>query len=127
MAKKPGLGLLLPVELGSNGYFNVGYDALTQVKSNLTNLILTKKGERIMQPEFGCDVHKYVFDHITDDLLVQIRGSIEESIQVWMPFVTVDNVEVTKSEDTNEVYIRLSYSLKAGVRITDTITLVLVI
>ena len=127
MAKKPGLGILLPVERGANGYFNSGYDALTQVRSNLTNLILTRRGERVMQPEFGCAVHEHIFDHITDDLMAQVRGSVEEAVQIWMPFVTIESVEVSKDENENKVYIRLSYSLKAGIRITDTITLVLVI
>ena len=125
MAKKPGLGILLPVERGSTGYFNQGFDALTQVRSNLTNLILTRRGERIMQPEFGCRVHELLFDNITDELVANVRGAIEEAIQYWLPFVIIEDLSVDKNEDSNEVYVTLTYRLKTNVKITDTITLVL--
>jgi len=125
MAKKPGLGILLPVERGSTGYFNQGFDALTQIRSNLTNLILTRRGERIMQPEFGCRVHEFIFDNITDELTGNVKGSIEEAVQYWLPFVIIEDMTLTKDEDKNEVYITLTYRLKTNVRITDTITLVL--
>ena len=45
-----------------NGIFPVNYTTLSQAKDNLRNLILTRKGERLMQPEFGCDVWKTLFE-----------------------------------------------------------------
>lgn len=119
------LGILLPVERGPIGYYNQGLSTLSQVKSNLTNLILTRRGERVMQPEFGCRVHDYLFENITDDLVSNIRGSIEEAIQIWMPFLTVENIDVVKDEDRNQIFVTITYSIKARVRTTDTVTLVL--
>lgn len=124
MAKKPGLGLLLPVERGPNGYFRQGFDAITQVKSNLTNLILTRKGERVMQPAFGCDIHKVIFDHITDDVIASAKGAIEEAVQVWLPFVNINEVVVDKKEDENHVFVTVVFSLKANTKITDSVVLV---
>ena len=120
-----GLGLVLPIRLGTNGYFQVAYNALTQTKTNLTNLILTKKGERVMQPEFGCNLHNILFEQITDDIRANSRGAIEEAVQVWMPFVTINDVKLTKSEDTNAVYLEIVFSLKTNVNITSVITLVI--
>ena len=122
MAVKPGLGLVLPVHDGSNGYFQVAWDALTQTKSNLTNLILTKKGERVFQPEFGCNIHNLVFEQITDDIEANAKGAIEEAVQVWLPFVTINNVQLTKNEDSNVVYITIVFNLRTNVSITDSIT-----
>ena len=125
MAVQPGLGLTLPVQDGPTGYFDVAYDVVTQVKSNITNLLLTKKGERIMNPTFGCGIHSLVFDQITDDILANARGAIEESIQTWMPFVSVSDVQLQKKEDTNQVYLTITFSIKAGVNLTDVLTLVI--
>lgn len=125
MAKKPGLGLILPVQTGPQGFFNVAFDALTQVKSNLTNLILTKKGERIMQPTFGCDIHNIVFDNITDDVIANIRGSIEQAAQTWLPYVSIDDVKIQKNEDFNQLIVGVAFSLKTSLSITDTITVVI--
>jgi uncharacterized protein len=125
MAKTPGLGILLPANRGSTGYFRQGFDALTQTKSNLTNLILTKKGERVMQPEFGCRVHEFLFENITDELISNVRGSIEEAVQIWLPFVVIKDVKVKKDDNKNVIFVEVSFSLKANERITDVVTLIL--
>jgi hypothetical protein len=54
------IGITLPLQLGNTGYFEQSFDTLTQVKSNFINLILTRKGERVHQPEFGCCIHNYL-------------------------------------------------------------------
>ena len=124
-AAKVALGLVLPVAVGSNGYFQVAYNALTQTKSNLTNLILTKKGERVLQPAFGCNLHNLLFEQITDDVEANAKGAIEEAVQIWMPFVSINDVQLVKKEDFNEVYLTVVFSLKTNVNITDFITLVI--
>lgn len=125
MAVQPGLGLKLPVKDGPTGYFDTAYDVVTQVKTNITNLILTKKGERIMNPTFGCGIHSLVFDQITDDILANARGAIEESIQAWMPFVVINDIQIQKKEDSNQVFLTVTFSIKAGVNLTDVLTLVI--
>lgn len=125
MAVRPGLGLTLPISLGSNGYFQVAWDALTQTKTNLTNLILTKKGERVMQPDFGCNIHNLVFEQITDDIEANAKGAIEEAVQLWLPFVSINDVQLVKDEESNRVFLTIVFSLQSGVNITDVITLVL--
>lgn len=129
MAKKTALGLLLPVERGWNGYFNQGFDARTQVKSNIVSLILTKKGERIMQPDFGCNIHNVIFGQITDELIATARAAIEDAIRDWMPFVIIKSLEIASNateKDRNEVYVTLTYSIRNNTTITDTVSLVLV-
>ena len=125
MAVKPGLGLTLPVKLGNNGYFQVAWDVPTQTKSNLINLILTKKGERVMQPEFGCDIHNIIFEQVSSDIEANVKGTIEEAVAVWMPFVSIEGVEIQKNEDFNRVNVSITYSIKLGITVTDNITLVI--
>lgn len=117
------LGILLPIRRGNNGYFNQGRDVMSQAKSNIINLILTKKGERLLQPDFGCDVHKIIFENITDDNLANINGSIKASIKMWLPYVNVVDVVITKDEDHNSVFASLTFSLTINPTITDTVTL----
>lgn len=121
MNKRPGLGLLLPINRGATGYFNTGFDALTQVKSNLINLVLTKKGERVMQPSFGCNIHNLLFEAATPETLAQFRGTIEEAAQIWIPVVSIENVSAERDEDTNQLLIEITFSLKTNLQVTDTI------
>lgn len=117
------LGLLLPLRRGNTGYFNQGRDILSQAKSNLINLILTKKGERIMQPDFGCDVHRYIFENITDNNISDIRASIQSSVKTWLPYINIQDVQITRDEDHNTVYAVLKFGLVNSPTITDTVTL----
>ena len=44
--------------------FNQTYSTSTQVKSNIINYILTRKGERVLNPDFGLGLEEYIFENI---------------------------------------------------------------
>ena len=50
--------------ISSNKSFKLYDDDL--IKQDLMNHFRTKKGERILRPDFGCDIHKYIFEQDTD-------------------------------------------------------------
>lgn len=118
------LGITLPTRLGANGYFESTTNVAIQIKSNLTNLLLTQKGERIMQPNFGCDIHRIIFEPMTDDGLAEVRATIESAISTWMPFVQLKDVKITKNENANTVLVQIQYQLITNPNLTDTIGLV---
>ena len=62
------IGITLPIQKGNGGYFAQSYQTSEQVKSNIKNLILTRKGERLMHPNFGTDLYNTLFNQNTDDL-----------------------------------------------------------
>ena len=47
------IGIVLPIRLSNNGFFKQSETLLEQTISNLKNLLLTVKGERVGQPTFG--------------------------------------------------------------------------
>lgn len=89
------IGVTLPFN-NPNGVFNVSYTNVDQVLSNLKNLLLTQKGERIMQPDFGTDLQYYLFEQITDELTFkeQLLGEIRSALGMWMPYVTISEVDM---------------------------------
>lgn len=106
------LGLTLPIRLGKNGYFETTTDEMAQVKSNLMNLLLTQKGERLMQPTFGCDLASLVFDTTTDDGQASIEAAIQIAVSDWMPFVGIDEVRVGRSADSeHKIMVSIKYTL----------------
>jgi len=109
------IGIKIPITMGNTGYFDQTFSSLEEAKSNLYNLILTKKGERFMQPDFGTDVYKYFFNQITDNIKSSLQKEIKESINTWIPYINVIDVNVNISDqnrDTNKIDISIKFSLK---------------
>ena len=89
------IGVSLPFN-AEKGIFNQTFTNPAQVLSNLKNLFRTQKGERIMQPEFGTDIQYYLFEKIIDENTFRenIIGEIRNSLSLWMPYVSIQNIEV---------------------------------
>ena len=106
------IGVYLPFN-GPSGPFNSTYSTKEQIKSNLINLLLTNKGERIMNPEFGCDLKRMLFEGITDSLTEIIQDVITESINIFIPEVEIVDIIVDlSSRDTNTISINVKYRLR---------------
>jgi len=108
------VGVSLPFTKGNNGYFAVTYTTKEQIKSDLKNLILTNRGERVMQPEFGCNLRQALFEQIDEGEGAFIQNEIESQIQRWLPFVIVNNIVVdsdANSKDNNRISVKLDYTL----------------
>ena len=108
------VGVSLPFTKGNNGFFAVTYTTKEQIKSDLKNLILTNRGERVMQPEFGCNLRQALFEQIDEGEGAFIQNEIESQIQRWLPFVIVNNIFVNadaNSKDNNRISVNLDYTL----------------
>lgn len=65
MANKA-IGLKIPLRLGNTGYFETNSDTMSQISSNIRNLLLTKPGERRFNNSFGSSLYKFLFEHVGD-------------------------------------------------------------
>ena len=76
------IGIKLPLERsnGNEGYFESTFLTIDAVKENVRNLIKTRKGERVFQPDIGMGLENLLFEQITDELLVLVNDTINESI-----------------------------------------------
>lgn len=108
--KNKAIGISLP--FNAEGVFKSTYATETQIKSNLINLLLTYKGERIMNPEFGADLPRLIFEQITPELYDKIQTQIINSVEQFIPEITLTNIEINPDEDNNSLYITVSYQSK---------------
>tara|TARA_A100001201_G_C4078779_1_gene198254 strand:+ start:585 stop:998 length:414 start_codon:yes stop_codon:yes gene_type:complete len=84
-----------------------------QVATNLRNLILTMKGERVMFPDFGSNIYNLLFEPISaDNLSIACKDTIDEAVERYMPYVTIDSVTVEEEFDRNLVNIKVDYRVK---------------
>jgi phage baseplate assembly protein W len=107
--KNRAIGISLPFNAG--GVFNRTYSTKDQIKSNLINLLLTYKGERIENPEFGADLSRLLFEPLTEDLYPRIQNQIISSVNMYIPEITLLDIEITPNIDYNTVSVNVNYRL----------------
>jgi len=78
-------GLNFPTgEDTTNGYFSkVSGNRL--LMNNLKQLLLTEKGERIMLPNYGVNIRRYLFDPFDEDTFLGIQEEVLEAIATNLP------------------------------------------
>jgi len=104
------IGIGFPLNIGTP---NQNFTTTQQVHDNLRNLILTMKGERPMQPEFGSDVYYLLFEQLYQEGIAEAaRNAIKDAVKIWMPFVTIQEVIVTPDTDNSKVTIECNYAVQ---------------
>ena len=119
LQKNIAIGVALP--FNGPGVFKSMYTTKDQIKSNLINLLLTDKGERIMNPEFGTDLRKSLFDNMTDSSSELLRLKIIDSINIFIPEIILGEVKIEPNFDSNILDVTINYRLAIS-NIPDQIT-----
>ena len=77
-------------------------------------ILLTPKGQRVMRPEFGCEVHDLVFAPNDATTAGLAASYVEDALRMWEPRITVLSVEADADPDHDErLLIRVHYEIKA--------------
>ncbi len=104
--KDVGIGVGLPMGGDKFGKFNLLYNTKDQILASLKNLILTMKGERIMEPEFGTNIYRLLFENIREDIIEKrVRQDIISSCKRWLPVLTIDYVGAKVQEHTLSITV----------------------
>ena len=122
------IGLTLPIQDGSSGYFAQSFDTLTQIKTNITNLLNTRQGERRLQPTFGTRLWNLSFEQNVDTLKDEAINIVNEDIATWIPNVTVTDVtaklltsnQITSNTDSYMLEIAVDFMVNLTKQ-TDTV------
>ena len=110
LQKNIAIGVSLP--FNTPGVFKSTYTTKDQIKSNLLNLLLTDIGERIMNPNFGTLLRRFLFEGITDNNIESLRESISNSIAIYIPEIIVLEIIVSPNTDYNSIELNVNYVLK---------------
>jgi len=102
------VGLSLPINI-VNGKFKSTYTTVDQARTNLKNLLLTIKGERVFQPDFGTNLYKVLFEPNTESLRDNIKEEIKSSVSKWTPYINLETINVSGQDNT--VRVKISYTV----------------
>ena len=104
------IGLAFPLGFANDGVFRKTKTTLEQAKFNLKNLLLTMKGERLGHPEFGCDIHRLLFEQIETGVNDRVEEMVKEAVEIWLPYVTVPKTVTVQVN--NRLNVDVHFSLK---------------
>jgi len=110
------IGLELPLTHTQNGFFNRTKTALEQAKSNIKNLLLTNKGERLGNPTFGTNLLSLVFSQENTDLESRVEEEIRGAMGEFLPFINIVSIETNFSDTNKDVAnVNLRFTLNVDV------------
>lgn len=109
LQKNIAIGVALPFNKPS--VFTSTFSTKEQIKSNLLNLLLTDIGERVMNPGFGTNLRRFLFEGITDTNIENLRLNLINSIAIYIPEITVENITITPNSDYNLITLTVDYRL----------------
>jgi phage baseplate assembly protein W len=107
LQKNIAIGVCLPFNTPSA--FRSSYSTKEQIKYNLINLLLTNKGERIENPEFGADLKRELFEQIDENTFESIKNKIIDNVNVFIPEVTLTNVTIIPQTDNSKINVNIEY------------------
>ena len=123
---KSEIGLGVDLSFGNAGIFKTLFTSNDQAKANIRNLLLTRKGERYNQINFGTDLLNIVFQPSNDEIKEVISAEIGEALNFWLPYIVVQNLEILNVDDDpsliHTIKIQLTYTVDGFS--TDVITII---
>lgn len=108
------INIEFPFQDSKDGFFlNMNAVDSKAIRSDLMHLILTRKGERFYNPDFGTDLLRFIFEPNDSITYSDIKLDIQTTVKRFIPNLNIDDVIIEPNEE---------FEYKATVRIDYTIT-----
>ena len=116
-----GLSVALPLSVSkADGAYSLNKDIAAMAAQNLKMVILTNPGERIMIPEFGAGIRRFLFEPATNDTADIVRDAIQKQVARYLPYIDLLQLNVFVSEaDAASLIVSIKYSVPAANLVSD--------
>ncbi len=117
MTKLIGISPKIPLIYDStDGPYQLNKNLKQTINQNLKMLVLTSPGERVMVPEFGVGLRRFLFEHIGEDTFSNLADRIVEQTNLYLPIVNIEKINFITSDENstlglNEVQISIKYNI----------------
>jgi phage baseplate assembly protein W len=81
------------------------------VRNGLRNIFSWRQGERIINPEFGNVLFRYIYEPMTETVLANIQVDVTNMITRWEPRVIINEIFLLPIPDQNELIINIQYRI----------------
>jgi uncharacterized protein len=76
-------------------------------------LFSTTLGERVMRPEYGCNLKDYVFDPVNTAMEAYIKKLVEDAIIYFEPRITLEKCGVDFNDTEGIMWIKVDFRIDA--------------
>ncbi len=83
-----GRGWKFPVEIGHDGAFVLS-EGNEDIHEAILIILKTAKGERVMEPDFGCGIHDYLFEVVNQATTTLMQEDIKKALLLYEPRIEV--------------------------------------
>jgi len=108
-----GTGWKFPIRVNARG--GLSYSSHEQkIDESIWLLLSTVKGERVMEPDYGCGIHDYVFAPNNPGTRGAIAYEVQQALSRYEPRIDVTNLRVDAVPgQENQLLIRVDYRVRA--------------
>ena len=100
---------------GVEGWFASTGTTIKAIKNNIKMLLNTNKGERLMQPNLGINLRKFLFEQYDDESKIAIQNEILDIFKTWLPFVEIRELNISMDETDaigkNKMSISITFNI----------------
>ena len=88
------------------------YD-LDSVRQSIFNLLQTRKGTRLFNSSYGCDIDDILMEPMSDGAALMMYSEILQAIDIWEPRVSLDTgrTKVTPNYETHIYEVDLVFTI----------------
>lgn len=103
-----------------NHYIDINDSYLEGIKSQILHILFTPKGQRLRDPNFGTDLIKYLFSPSDGTTFNEIKATIREDINAYIPNVIFGDISILKDEnEEHSSIVNIQYKVKVGIKEID--------
>lgn len=81
------------------------------VRESIRNLVSTDRGERLFQPDIGCDIRGSLFDNMDPNTVLILKENITNTIKTYEPRCDLKEVLISANIDNNSVSVKIIFSV----------------
>jgi phage baseplate assembly protein W len=81
------------------------------IKNSIVNAFLTAPGDKILNPTYGIDLRRFLFEPIDDFTTEIIKDDIQTNLPLMEPRITIDNIFIYPDEEENQYDIELQINV----------------
>ncbi len=117
MANGKYINITYPFKDSKKGFFlDLTEQDNQAIKSDLLHLILTRRGQRLYNPDFGTDLLRFIFEP-NDALTLQgVKDEIKTVVKRFLPKLQLDDILIEESPESEyAAVVTISYTITEDV------------